>query len=280
MQLSEHLLGNTLRAALIVGSVMWMASPRVGAQDAEDSHSLLEEIEKDGVTQSEIVASTPVMQEFADGKLSEDEAKARLIRVADGRLVKYLSNRLFRHFFRRANPSDFITSLKSRGLNTERLEELQSTITFYFRPQTEGQAAQWEFATNTLFIPVEFCQEGTNKIRDDLKPYAINTVIHEMDHAEKDLQSDLLRFRGKSLGGKIHTGISWGTILALLGLVGTTLLGSLHRFKCVMPALGKLNRFKFLTSPHVGLGILVAATALGVAIGLVYRVCSIITADC
>ena len=148
---------------------------------------------------------------------------------------------------------------------------MQSSDNFFFRPQTETQSAQWEFITNTLFIPMEFSLAGTAKIRTDLQPYEINTLIHELDHAEKDLRNDLLQLRGKSLAGKIHAGVCWGALLCLLGLVTTTMLGSLHRLRRFLPSMGRMSRLAFLASPHFALGVVAGSTALGVAFALVYH---------
>ncbi|MGI9518912.1 MAG: hypothetical protein ACR2NP_17795 [Pirellulaceae bacterium] len=254
-------------------SVQETGTDQSAASDQEDADSLLEQLPREGVTQSDLESSTTVMQDLVEGHISEEQARSRLVKLADGKLTRFLSNQVFWHFFQRADPGDFIDSLEARGFTTLRLKELESSINFYFRPHTETRMAQWEFLSNTLFIPVEFCQPGTNKIRSDLQPHEINTLIHELDHADKDLRYDLLRMRGRSLLDKIHAGICWGAILGLLGLMLTTFLGNRHRLPRFRsrPGEERPNRLAFLTRPQISLGILTGSVAGGVLVALIFH---------
>ena len=261
----------------LVGHPFLFTSGQENQQQSEDEETqqirlLIDQILSEGVTQSDLEASSVVMQDLAEGRISESMASSRLKRFGDGKLVKFLSNRLFRRLFQKADLTDFVRALQERGLNTLLIEELLSSINLYYRPQTKNQAAQWEFITNTLFIPIEFKQPGSSRVRGDLHPNEINTIIHELDHADKDLRSDLFRIRGKSFWGKIHAGFCWGGILCLFGLASITVLGSLHRMQVILPALQRLEHLEYLHRPQIALAIVVGATCLGLAIAMVYHV--------
>ena len=84
--------------------------PTGQATTDREAHALLDRLAREGITQEAFEASTPVMQDFAAGNIDEEQARSRLVRIADGKLVKFLSSQLFRRFFRRADLSEVDSS--------------------------------------------------------------------------------------------------------------------------------------------------------------------------
>jgi len=141
---------------------------------------------------------------------------------------------------KRVDPSLFFKRLKSLGLNTRTLEWMNDgKIRIYAWKRTEDAEAQYAHISNSLYIPEDYLDMNHDppQIKEDLDVSQINTVIHELDHAEKDLLDNHSEMYGKSFPEKLYAGITglgkYGAGLAAgtLGLSAT--LGALKYFKNV-----------------------------------------------
>lgn len=162
------------------------------------------------------------------------------------------------------DPTEFFRRLEDMGMKTEDIRRLAGRVSIFYRPPTEMAEAQYYHVSNTLFIPTEYKEEGSNRIRYDLGISQVDTVVHEFDHAEKDLLEDELGFGGRTLADKMRVGAVRGGIAGIGAFFATQLLGKIPPLVKALPWLGKL------TKPWPSVALIGVPVALGILHGL-YR---------
>ncbi len=89
-----------------------------------------------------------------------------------------------------ADMSGFFLRLESVGLATGQLRALTSKVKVVFGGMPADAAATYGYMMNTLHLPPDFSEGGQPRVRFDLKPYEISTLLHEYVHAERDVLAD------------------------------------------------------------------------------------------
>jgi hypothetical protein len=98
--------------------------------------------------------------------------------------------------YRAVDMSPLVQQLERYGLETASVRKLQSRIGAYYRP--EGYAAYEPYNKN-LFLSDEFVDKDTLSIKKDLGPEQLSVLLHELDHAEKDLGKDPFSYEGNAI---------------------------------------------------------------------------------
>lgn len=93
-----------------------------------------------------------------------------------------------------AIPTRFLQRLESIGLDTGFLRRMitgrkRPVEVFYMEPD-EDREAQYGYILNNLYIPFTHKEETTRRIRFDLEPHHIDTMMHELNHAAYDVAAD------------------------------------------------------------------------------------------
>src|SRR5688572_30556265 len=78
-----------------------------------------------------------------------------------------------------AEASEFWRRLESIGLDTTRIRRVRSELELFYRESTDVAEAEYAFIRNNLYIPPAFKEEGSSRIRFDLEPHHLQTLVHE-----------------------------------------------------------------------------------------------------
>jgi hypothetical protein len=89
-----------------------------------------------------------------------------------------------------ADPSEFFRRLESIGLSTDGLRKVASKIELFYKAPSGTAAASYGYILDNLYIPWEFKEKDSDRIRFDLAPNELNTLIHEFVHAANDVTCD------------------------------------------------------------------------------------------
>jgi hypothetical protein len=160
--------------------------------------------------------------------------------------------------YARVDPGPLFRHLERHGFGSGELRRIApAQVRVYARERTETAEAQYEPITNSLFIPPDYLEPGGQppRLKESPSPAEVNTLVHELDHAEKDLLYDDSETYGKSLGGAMLAGIrkfgKWGAAGGFAALALSTI-----------PKLALL-----LPLAKIGLAIVVGSIVAGAAYG-------------
>jgi hypothetical protein len=177
-----------------VGAANGLLGPLSGAQERESAAALAAALYEDGVPERLI---HPVVWTIQDRR------------------------------FPRVDPGPLFEQLREYTLDPTEIRKLtDSKVRVYAKERTDVAEAQYEHITNSLYLPPDYLEPGASppRLKRSLSRAELNTVIHELDHAEKDQLHDFSEPYGKSLGSSMMAGIRkfglWGAGggLAALGL--------------------------------------------------------------
>ena len=88
-----------------------------------------------------------------------------------------------------ADMQAFFRRLESIGLETGELRTVTSKIKVVFGGQASDAEAEYGYMSNKLHIPVNFKETDSDRIRFNLEPYNISTLLHEYVHAARDVSA-------------------------------------------------------------------------------------------
>ena len=112
--------------------------------------------------------------------------------------------------FPRVDPTPLFAQLKSMSLDPASVKALTDTkIHVYAKDRTDVAEAQYDPITKSLYLPPDYLEPGAKppRLKTKLSSVEINTVVHELDHAEKNQLYDDSEVYGKTLGGAMLAGV-------------------------------------------------------------------------
>lgn len=158
--------------------------------------------------------------------------------------------------FPRVDPTPLYAQLKAMSLDPAAIQRMaDGKIRIYAKERTDVAEAQYEFISNSLYLPPDYLEPNAHppRLKSQLTITELNTVIHELDHAEKDLLTDDTEAYDKSLLGAMVGGIRKVAFPAVgAGFLGLAL--------SAIPHIAKI-------APVVGLSVMGALVVGGAAYG-------------
>lgn len=146
--------------------------------------------------------------------------------------------------------------LRQMGMDPTEIEKMtRARVRVFAKERTEVAEAQYEHLTNSLYLPPDYLEPGVRppRLKTHLSSAEINTVIHELDHAEKDQVYDHFDTYGKSLGSAMMAGVRKFGLFGVLGGFGGLALSAIPKLATV--------------APWAALGIVAASVVAGAAYG-------------
>lgn len=143
--------------------------------------------------------------------------------------------------FSRVDPEPLFAQLRTYSLDPAAIKKLtDAKIRVYAKDRTDVAEAQYEFISNSLYLPPDYLEPGAQppRLKTQLSTSEINTVIHELDHAEKDILTNDSEVFGKNLGGAMLAGVRKVGLLAA-GTGGLALaLSAIPKLAMIAPVVG------------------------------------------
>lgn len=185
-----------------------------------DVPALKDELSRAGQDQAEVEAIATSLTALQSGAAAAPETANRESIAALGRELKRrnVPERLIHPLlwkiqdrrFPRVDPAPLYAQLRAMSLDPSAIQRMaDGKIRIYAKERTDVAEAQYEFISNSLYLPPDYLEPNAHppRLKAQLSISELNTVIHELDHAEKDLLTDDTEAYNKSIWGAMLGGV-------------------------------------------------------------------------